>query len=922
MNKSALPLLATLLVALFLPTPSTAQVVQGSNFNYEGYRDVRTNGNDSTFGHGLTHRYVDGELRFLTIAHPQRLHEFRIAGTPLGGSVTQTTATWDLSGTGAMSVFNGIWFEAGRNRLWITSSEDYTAVNHPAKVTLISLGSNGSVSTIKTFFLNVPAKRVYGGCNKVPDALVSQLGGPYVCGWGGYTSLVNNGGGASIGPAMYAIPDPDGIANGATANVRTILDHAFDFRGVRRTIPQNYFDGGDPRSNPPTRPTSPPVSDGNWLSPNNEGLGWMVWGDSYYNTGVWIGTTYAAVASLCKGACWYQSGTLAFDGRQFELHTWNGANLGSNQQRRPDSLTELHVPSDNPRVWKGNITAGNIAGATYDPVSSRLYLIGFPFGNDNYTGRLFSYTVSGAGGSASPPSVPTDGTAPTVSVTAPGNGSTVSGTVAISATASDNTGVTGVWFTVNGTAVGAEDTSAPYQISVNSATIGNGSHTIRAVARDAAGNVSTSAPVVVTVSNSAPDTTAPTVELTAPSQGASASGTIAVAAVASDNVAVTSVQFTLNGINLGSADTAAPYSINWNTTGAASGTHMLRAIARDAAGNQTISAARTVTVDNGSSTPDDTSTPSVSMIAPSYGETVNGTVTVSASASDNIGVTSVQFTLNGINLGTADTSAPFAISWNTRTAGNGTHSLRAVARDAAGNSRTSSVRRVTVNNVASDGAPPAISLSAPSAGANVSGQVTVSANASDNIGVASVQFMLNGVNLGSPDTTAPYAVSWNTAGAANGPHVLSAIARDTAGNIATSDTRVITVANAVGLPPVVGGGCATPDPFAAMGGGTCHAGGWLPPGMVPPVGSIPPPPTQAPAPTVPSLCSSPQPGPSWTCHLGGWLPPGMIVPGGATSNPPAPTPSLPGNCTTARPGVGWTCSGGGWVPPSHPLAGG
>src|SRR5690606_10610753 len=148
------------------------------------------------------------------------------ADTPLGGTVTQATGTWNLASTDALNNFNGIWFEQSKNRLWVTSAQDYTNVNHPAKVTLISLGSNGAATTIKTFNLNVPAKRVYGGCNAVPSALVSQLGGPYVCGWGGYTSLVAQGGGASIGPTMYAIPDPDTIANGATAQARTILDTA------------------------------------------------------------------------------------------------------------------------------------------------------------------------------------------------------------------------------------------------------------------------------------------------------------------------------------------------------------------------------------------------------------------------------------------------------------------------------------------------------------------------------------------------------------------------------------------------------------------------------------------------------------------------------------------------------------------------
>ena len=77
---------------------------------------------------------------------------------------------------------------------------------------------------------------------------------------------------------------------------------------------------------------------------------------------------------------------------------------------------------------------------------------------------------------------------------------------------------------------------------------------------------------------------------------------------------------------------------------------------------------------------------------------------------------------------------------------------------------------------------PTVSISAPASGSTVSGSVTVTATASDNVGVASVQFRLNGANLGSPDTTAPYTAAWNTSLATNGPYTLTAVARDAAGN--------------------------------------------------------------------------------------------------------------------------------------------
>ncbi|MBI3305420.1 Ig-like domain-containing protein, partial [Candidatus Parcubacteria bacterium] len=201
-------------------------------------------------------------------------------------------------------------------------------------------------------------------------------------------------------------------------------------------------------------------------------------------------------------------------------------------------------------------------------------------------------------------------------------------------------------------------------------------------------------------------------------------------------------------------DTTAPYSITWNTTGAANGSHTLTAVARDAAGLSTTSAGVAVTVNN---IAPDTTFPTVSMTAPSNGATVSGVgVTVSATASDNVGVVGVQFKFDGLNLGSEDTVAPYGLVWDSTTATNGSHTLTAVARDAAGNQTTSAAVTVTVSNTPPDTTPPTVSLTAPSAGATVSGtSVTVSANASDNVGVVGVQFKLDGVNLDAEDTTAP-----------------------------------------------------------------------------------------------------------------------------------------------------------------------
>src|SRR6185503_831850 len=98
---------------------------------------------------------------------------------------------------------------------------------------------------------------------------------------------------------------------------------------------------------------------------------------------------------------------------------------------------------------------------------------------------------------------------------------------------------------------------------------------------------------------------------------------------------------------------------------------------------------------------------------------VRASLNVTASASDNAGVLGVQFLVDGVPLGSEDTTAPYSVTWNTTTAGNGAHALTARARDAAGNIATSVAATVTVDN-----APPTVAIASPAGGASVSGSVT------------------------------------------------------------------------------------------------------------------------------------------------------------------------------------------------------
>ena len=297
------------------------------------------------------------------------------------------------------------------------------------------------------------------------------------------------------------------------------------------------------------------------------------------------------------------------------------------------------------------------------------------------------------------------------------------------------------------------------------------------------------------------DATAPTVSVTAPANNATVNvGNVNITASATDSSTISNVKFYIDG-TLVSTDTTSPYAYTWAAT---LGAHTIQAKATDAYNNVGSSSIVNVTVA-------DQTPPSVSMTAPSNGTSLGATTTtVSATASDNVGVAGVQFKLDGANLGAEDTTSPYSISWNTATTSSGSHTLTAVARDAAGNTTTATAVTVTVDNTA-----PTVSITAPTAGSTVKNTVSITAAATDNTGgtgVAKVEFYINGT-LKTTATSSPYTYSWDTTAAANGSYTLSAKAYDAASpaNVATSASVGVTVNNPDAQPPT------TPANFKSTG---------------------------------------------------------------------------------------------------------
>ena len=181
--------------------------------------------------------------------------------------------------------------------------------------------------------------------------------------------------------------------------------------------------------------------------------------------------------------------------------------------------------------------------------------------------------------------------------------------------------------------------------------------------------------------------------------------------------------------------------------------------------------------------------PSVSFIAPAAGSAVSGVITVQVSASDNVGVSSVTLSVDGVSMGT-DNGSPFSFVWDSAIVPNGPHTFTATAKDDAGNSSSASVG-VNVNNpVISDTTPPSVKITAPTNGSKALTNLAVYVNASDNVKVVKVELYADGI-LVSAASAAPFTTKWSTKKVSAGTHSLQCKAYDGAGNSASSEVVVV-----------------------------------------------------------------------------------------------------------------------------------
>ena len=461
-------------------------------------------------------------------------------------------------------------------------------------------------------------------------------------------------------------------------------------------------------------------------------------------------------------------------------------------------------------------TAGEsvLATATQSPFHVSYLVGGVAPGAHTITARATANTGGGSTVFDSPAVtfnvVSAVGVPPNVTVTAPAAGAylATSTAVTLTATAADPDGFIpssaggGVTFFADGESVGT-DLTAPYSVTWTPSVAK--SYSLVAQALDDRGNVGQSPPVTVTAVASLP-----TITVAAPATvTAGAAATLTAAATGSTGATVTSVQFLVNGVALGAALNAPPYSVVW--TPSVLGTNAVTAQVTDSGGITATSAPANVTVSTASGT-------AVSLLAPTNGATLpQGSQVFLRSTAAIAGsiVSRVDYYLDGVAIpGASVSQAPYNVAY-TVTALPGPHTLfvRAVASDGA----TVDSATVAFTVVPPVGVAPTVALTAPAPGSFVAtgSGVSLTAVAADADGFISpnagggVTFFADGDPIGS-DLVAPYATTWTPTVAK--VYSLQAQTVDDKGNVVLSAPVTVTVLTA--LPTVA---LVSPPAVATVG---------------------------------------------------------------------------------------------------------
>lgn len=390
----------------------SGSLLSASDVRYLGYHETETDWNDSTYYQGMHLRRVNGEAKLLIAHFRGRVVQVAVGSAPFGSRLTTVENAWDLASY-QDGYHRSIWWDEDGQRLWSLNTDGYTIDSSPCRLFTMTLGANGAVSGVRgpIGLSGVSGKRTRSGAIKIPASVQAAAGiGPYALGLGAYTSLMAQGGACAMGLSLYAIPDPAGISGLITSSrYRALAERADTPRGTRIWYgydfarqsgkgPINYFDGGDSRQNPSSRPAERPLSSAQWQSPNAAGKAHWMWGDRYVG-GTWLDggsrSGVLMVGDFGTGYGWYQGSSLAFDGRCCELHVFDPQHLVdvASGKRSASSIEPVNMIAL-PEADSGSDSGyGRGCFAAFDSVDKRLYILKCSM-NGAYTARIYVYSIN------------------------------------------------------------------------------------------------------------------------------------------------------------------------------------------------------------------------------------------------------------------------------------------------------------------------------------------------------------------------------------------------------------------------------------------------------------------------------------------------------------------------------------------------
>ncbi len=323
-----------------------------------------------------------------------------------------------------------------------------------------------------------------------------------------------------------------------------------------------------------------------------------------------------------------------------------------------------------------------------------------------------------------------------------------------------------------------EDNDGTYEWDTESFDDGN-SYKIEVVASDGVNNDQDQSRISFGIDNTPPE-----IIITSPSSGDTISRIVNITASASDASGITRVEFFCDDAFIAS-DTTNTYSCSFDTVALISdGTCTLKAIAYDTQGLSATDSILVV-VDN--------TDPESNISSPASGDTISGTIDIVGTAWDaNFKEYILEYgegtsPSSWVSITTSTTPVSYAIlaTWDTASVSDGAYTFKLTVEDEAGNTKEDKVL-ITIDNTL-----PQVTITSPESGDVVSGTLDASASATDDTGIAQVEFWCNSTFIAS-DTSNDYSVSFDTVALiSDGTCTLKAIAYDTQGLSATDSILVV-----------------------------------------------------------------------------------------------------------------------------------